>query len=61
MTDEELEYYIRCRNAQLSTDELLEVLDISKNPQLNHIIYEHGVWKAWDTNGHYYEFRKRNW
>ena len=61
MNHEELEYYIRCRNAQLSSDELLEVLDISKNPQLNHIIYENGVWTAWDTNGHYYEFRKRNW
>lgn len=61
MNHEELEYYIRSRNAQLSSDELLEVLDISKNPQLDHIIYENEMWKAWDSDGNYYEFRKRNW
>ena len=61
MNHKELEYYIRSRNAQLSSDELLEVLDISKNPQLNHIIYENEMWKAWDADGNYYEFRKRNW
>lgn len=61
MNHEELEYYIRSRNAQLSSDELLEVLDISKNPQLNHIIYENEMWKAWDADGNYYEFWKRNW
>lgn len=61
MNHEELEYYIRLRNAQLSSNELLEVLDISKNPQLNHIIYENEIWKAWDVDGNYYEFRKRNW
>lgn len=61
MNHEELQYYIRSRNAQLSSDELLEVLDISKNPQLDHIIYENEMWKAWDADGNYYEFRKRNW
>ena len=61
MSHEELEYFIRSRNGQISSDELLEVLDISKNPQLDHIIYENEMWKAWDSDGNYYEFRKRNW
>lgn len=61
MTHEELQYYISSRYGQLSSDEILEILDISKNPQLNHIVYENDIWKAWDADGHYYEFSKRNW
>ena len=61
MTDEELNYYIRSRNIQLSSDEILQVIDTEKNPQINHIIYERDVWKIWDTDGNYYEFYKRNW
>ena len=61
MTDEEINYYIRSRNNQLSSDEILQVIDTSKNPQINHIVYERDVWKVWDVNGNYYEFYKRNW
>ena len=61
MTNEELDYYIRSRYGQLSSDEILQVIDTSKNPQLNHIVYENNLWKVWDTDGYYYEFRNRNW
>ena len=61
MNNEELDYYIRSRYGQLSSDEILQVMDKSKNPQLNHIVYENNVWKVWDIDGNYYEFRKRNW
>lgn len=61
MADEELRYYINSRNGELSSDEILTVIDIDKNPQLNHIEYENNLWKAWDTSGNYYEFRKRTW
>ena len=55
MTNEELDYYIRSRYGQLSSDEILQVIDTSKNPQLNHIVYENNLWKVWDTDGNYYE------
>lgn len=61
MNTEEINYYIRSRNNQLSSDEILQVIDTSKNPQINHIVYERDVWKVWDVNGNYYEFYKRNW
>ena len=61
MTHEELDYFIRSRYGELSSDEILKVVDTSRNPQLNHIVYEKDVWKAWDTAGNYYEFRKRKW
>ena len=61
MNNEELDYYIRSRYGQLSSDEILQVIDTSKNLQLNHIVYENNVWKVWDIDGNYYEFRKRNW
>lgn len=61
MTSDELRYYINSRYGQLSSDELLEVLDTSKNPTLNHIVYENGCWKAWDKDGNYFEFTKRDW
>lgn len=61
MTNEELSYYINSRNGELSSDEILNVVDTSKNPQLNHIEYENDLWKVWDTSGNYYEFRKRTW
>lgn len=56
-----MNYYIRSRNNQLSSDEILQVIDTSKNPQINHIVYERDVWKVWDVSGNYYEFYKRNW
>lgn len=56
-----MNYYIRSRNNQLSSDEILQVIDTSKNPQINHIVYERDVWKVWDVNGNYHEFYKRNW
>lgn len=61
MADEELRYYINSRNGELSSDEILKVIDIARNPQLNHINYENGKWQVWDVNGNYYEFRKRTW
>ena len=61
MNNEELDYYIRSRYGPLSSDEILQVIDTAKNSQLNHIVYENNVWKVWDIDGNYYEFRKRNW
>lgn len=61
MTPNDIKYYIDSRNGELSADEILYVIDISRNEQIDHIVYENGIWNVWDKNGNYYTFVKRNW
>ena len=61
MSSSEIEQYIRNRNYELSSDEILTIIDTSRNPQIDHIVYENEQYKIWDESGNYFEFKKRNW
>lgn len=61
MISQELQNYITVRNSQLSSDEILFVIDTARHPQINHIIYENNQWQMWDDAGSYFTFTKRNW
>ena len=61
MTSDEIESFINSRYGELSSDEILVLMDIDKNPQIDHIIFENGMWKMWDNTGREFYFKKRNW
>lgn len=61
LTSSEIDSFICVRNGELSSDEILHVIDISRNPQIDHIIYRDGWWTMWDNQGHEFKFKKRNW
>ena len=61
MTSSEIKHYVTIRNNELSADEVLHVVDTTRNECIDHIVYENGIWKAWCNDGTYVEFRKRNW
>lgn len=61
MTSGELQNYINVRTGQLSSDEILFVIDTSRHPQLDHIVYKDGRWQMWDDMGNYFTFIKRDW
>ena len=61
MTSDEIESYINSRYGELSSDEILVLLDVDKNPQIDHVIREGDVWKMWDNTGREFHFRKRTW
>lgn len=61
MNKEEINYYLRVRNNELCMDEILHIIDPRNNPQIDHIIYENGMWQMWDKDGNYYNFSRRKW
>lgn len=61
MTSDEIESFINSRHGELSSDEILTLMDIDKNPQIDHIIFENGAWRMWDNTGREFYFKKRNW
>lgn len=61
MTSPELKQFIAVRCGELSQDELHKVLDVSDNPQIDHIILKNGIWNMWDKDGNNFQFRKRDW
>lgn len=61
MTSDEIESFINSRYGELSSDEILELMDVDKNPQIDHIVFENNSWKMWDNTGREFHFRKRNW
>ena len=61
MTSDEIESYINSRYGELSSDEILVLLDVDKNPQIDHVIREGDVWKMWDNTGREFSFCKRIW
>ena len=61
MTSDEIEAFINSRYGELSSDEILELMDVDKNPQIDHIIFENGTWIMWDNIGREFHFKKRTW
>ena len=61
MTSDEIESFINSRYGELSSDEILQLMDIDKNPQIDHIVFENELWKMWDNTGREFHFRKRTW
>lgn len=61
MTSDEIESFINSRYGELSSDEILQLMDIDKNPQIDHIVFENELWKMWDNTGREFKFHKRNW
>ncbi len=61
MTDPEIEQYVENRNGELCQSEILELLDISKNPQIDHFEYENFRYAMWSKYGSSFTFTKRNW
>lgn len=61
MTSDEIESFIDARCGELSSDEIVLLMDVDKNPQIDHIIFENGLWIMWDNTGREFTFHKRNW
>ena len=61
MTSDEIEALINSRNGELSSDEILTLMDADMNPQIDHIIRDGAAWTMWDNTGREFHFRKRNW
>ena len=61
MTSDEIEAFINSRYGELSSDEILELMDVDKNPQVDHIVFENNEWRMWDNTGREFYFRKRTW
>ena len=45
MTSDEIESFINSRYGELSSDEILQLMDIDKNPQIDYIVFENELWK----------------
>ena len=43
MTSDEIESFINSRYGELSSDKILQLMDVDKNPQIDHIIFENGT------------------
>lgn len=56
-----LKDYINERHSQLSSDEILHILDDRNYPEIDHFEKVDGVYKMWNEYGEYYEFTKREW
>lgn len=61
MTSDEIEAFINSRHGELSSDEIILLMDVDRNPQIDHIVFENGYWTMWDNTGHEFHFRKRIW
>ena len=59
MKTTELKTYIEVRHGELCMDEILYIIDINRNPQIDHIVYENGLWQMWDNKGNYMTFKLR--
>ena len=61
MTSDEIESFINSRCGELSSDEIVLLMDVDKNPQIDHIIFENNAWTMWDNIGREFHFKKRTW
>ena len=61
MTSDEIELFINSRYGELLSDEILQLMNVEKNPQIDHIVFENGSWIMWDNTGREFQFRKRTW
>ena len=53
--------YINERHSQLSSDEILCVLDDRNYPEIDNFEKVNGVYKMWSKDGEYFEFTRREW
>ena len=60
MTSCELEKYISERNHHLTREEILQVINVTKNPMIDHILFNNGEWSMWDKSGSFYCFTQKN-
>lgn len=56
-----LKDYINERHGQLSSDEILHVLDDRNYSEIDHFEKVNGVYKMWNEDGEYFQFTKREW
>ena len=61
MTSDDIESFINSRCGELSSDEIVLLMDVDKNPQIDHIIFRNNEWIMWDNTGREFTFHKRNW
>lgn len=58
MYSEELQFFLESRQRIIESDELKEVIDLSKNPQLKRIVFNSGnnTYDMWDDKGNWFHF-----
>lgn len=61
MASDEIELFINARYGELSSDEIVLLMDIDKNPQIDRAVFENGYWTMWDNTGREFHFKKRTW
>jgi len=61
MTSKQIENYINARFHELSSDEILVLLDIDRHPEISSFEYHNGWYKMWDYSGKEFYFSKRKW
>lgn len=61
MLSDELAHYIGVRGGQLSSDEILQVIDTDRNPQIKKIIYDGYKWEVQTNDERWFSFIKRDW
>lgn len=61
MTSKEIDHYINIRSHELSSDEILTLLDIDRHPEIFAFEYHNGCYRMWDYSGKEYYFYKRIW
>lgn len=59
MTSCELATYLTERKHQLIREEILQVINITQNPMIDHILFCNGAWSMWDREGNYYGFSQK--
>lgn len=54
----EIEKFLKDRNYTVGGDDLINLIDTRKNPQLSHIEYNagNGSYDMWDKEGNHYHF-----
>lgn len=61
MYPDEIYKYLEERNYELTGQEILEIIDVVKNSQLNHIKFNcyDNTYEMWDYMGNYYRFKAK--
>lgn len=59
MTDTEIGNYINNRRGYLTQDEIHHILDVDRNPQIDHYEYAFHAYDVWTKNGGHFLFCKR--
>lgn len=59
MTSDEIQSYVDSKNGMLTKNEISNLI---KNPQIDHLQYDHKdeKWKMWNNSGRYFEFCEKD-